>query len=207
MRGTCVVVFWRSQPLASIQHLFIDGAVLATNGYVAHAIGLLRSGCLVKFCGPTAARMKPPTPGTLNRSLGRMQAWCKLAVEVCRAEFPDYRVLCAFGIFNLNVTPQSGGAGHAVLKLHDSSVERLAQLFQVCPRRLRDQIAKHRPVAAKLAADSACGNREAWQKADDDAKQQAQPRGLRSRCTEAYSSAIPQLARFHVSGGAGLQSA
>lgn len=109
--------------------------------------------------------MIPPTQGTLNRSLGRMQAWCKLAVEVCRAEFPDYSVFCAFGIFNLSATPQSAGAGHAVLKLHDISVERLAQLFQVCPRRLVDQVAKHRPVAAKLAADSACGNREAWQKA------------------------------------------
>ena len=154
-----------ASPPARIQHLFIDGAVLTTNGYVAHALGLLRNGCLVKFCGPAASRMTPPTQGTLNRSLGRMQAWCKLAVEVCRAEFPDYGVFCAFGIFNLSVTSQSAGAGQAVLKLHDTSVERLAQLFQVCPRRLLDQVAKHRPVAAKLAAESACGNREAWQKA------------------------------------------
>lgn len=162
---TADMSFWVADFVARIQHLFLDGAVLTTNGYVAHALSLLRSGCLVKFCGPTAARMTPPTQGTLNRSLGRMRAWCKLAVEVCRAEFPDYSVFSALGIFNLSVTPQSAAAGQAVLKLYDSSVERLAQLFQVCPQRLRDQVAKHRPVAAKLAADTACGNREAWQQA------------------------------------------
>lgn len=143
-----------------IRHLFLEGAAWNTDGYAKHALGLLRSETLLKWAGATAAaRLKAPSQLILDRVMGRMRCWAKLAEEVCHAEFPAHTIFCAFEVFHLNAAGDSVRSGAADVS---DSIARLAQIFNVDEHQLFHQLEKHRPIAQTVASATKCGPREAW---------------------------------------------
>lgn len=131
-------------------------------GYTQQCLLALSSGCLVKFIHGGAARLRAPTEATKQRCLARMAAWARLAHEVVEAECPHHSVFTAFSCFDLASGNQATSATGELADLQIANLKRLAQIFSVDYRQLRDELSKHRHLAAKIRANRICTNREAW---------------------------------------------
>lgn len=109
------------------------------------------------------AAVSLPSEADILRCLGRMQCWVRLAEEVIQAEFPDYGIFCAFGIFNVIAgdarTKQTQGAQQ------QQQLDRLAKVCDVDGSALAAEFGRHQPIARRIAGMSNCNSRAAWQKA------------------------------------------
>jgi len=70
-------------------------------------------------------------------------------------------VIAAFKIFSLADTAST----HFRVRENIVAVQRLAQVFGVCPSALEQDLVRWRPVAEQVRKDNRCGNKEAWSQA------------------------------------------
>ena len=116
--------------------------------YTSYALDMLRSEARVLTLqqGRQAVTRSVGGPSSvsdelLERCLGRMAAWVRLAAATVRAEFPDWEVLNAFAAFSLKL---KGGANN---KFITDSLNRLSAVFDVDPQCLRSQFVDFRLTA------------------------------------------------------------
>lgn len=104
------------------------------------------------------------TEAAVQRCLGRMRCWCRLAHEILRAEFPDFSLLNAFGALHLEGRANMRGANRLVgaSPPRNPDLERLAQAFSVDADELSAELDRLAPVAANIQRQLKCNNREAW---------------------------------------------
>ena len=114
MLGTYVSNF-----IQRIDTLFNQGKVLTTSGYTNHILQLLRNDEMVVFSG-APSRLKSPPAAVLQRCMGRMKAWVKLALQVIETEFPSYNIFAAFGVFSLGKKLGSATANDEELNANES---------------------------------------------------------------------------------------
>ena len=90
--------------LRRIDVLFFKGDVLRTEGYTKIMIDFLAQAnyTVVIDKVPINVGGGQPSRGVLDSCLQRMQAWCRLARAVCRAEFPEFELTSAYKVFNLH---------------------------------------------------------------------------------------------------------
>ena len=93
----------------------------------------------------------------LERCLGRMAAWVRLAAATVRAEFPDWEVLNAFAVFSLKLNVKAGANN----KFINGSLNRLSAVFDVDPKCLRSQFADFQ-LTARAHHERGVDNFYAW---------------------------------------------
>ena len=122
-------------------------------------LSLLRQGSLCILLPNAVKKFKGVDDGVVQRCLDRMRCWAKLAVEVVRAEFPHHSLFNAMQVFALRAErDQAVDLGEAA-SIH---FQRLAQVFGVNGAALRDQLARHRPVAEQILQEGGLKSRDAW---------------------------------------------
>ncbi|CAK8999692.1 Uncharacterized protein SCF082_LOCUS6168, partial [Durusdinium trenchii] len=92
----------------------------------------------------------------LNRAF---KEWVSLAEEVVAHEFPHWHLLSSFQVFHLS------DSGSQAAENSERNLERMAQAFQVCPAKVKQQYARLMPIATALKKQSGMSNREAWKEA------------------------------------------
>ena len=63
----------------------------------------------------------------LQRCLSRMQTWTALARDCLMAEFPDFGLISAFGVFHL---PKSNNPSFELTRAQDMKLQRLSKVFR-----------------------------------------------------------------------------
>ncbi len=92
-----------------------------------------------------------------------MWEWCQMARLVLMAEFPNFKILSLFHIFNLPTTDLKHSA-----ETQDKmrvAIRELARFFDVDPMRLETQFMFVRSVAFQKKLQGNGGNAEAWRSA------------------------------------------
>ena len=138
--------------------MFQHGKVAET-GYTYYVLELLRSGSLCIFLPNAVKKFKGVDPDMLERCVGRMRCWARLAVEVLRAEFPHHSLFNAMQVFSLKAERQQ------VCEITNDHFHRLAKVFEVNATALRDQLLRHRPVAEQMMREGGLKSRDAWLRA------------------------------------------
>ncbi len=151
------------------------------SGYTRVALDALRTPKLIRRSDGTLYTLggRPVPDDLLTTCLGRLAAWCRVAEEVCKTEFPDYEVLGAFSAFALipnatKTTLQLPTTANTTLK---SNLDRLAACFNVDAGDLADQFMDHAHLAQKefdKAPDGEDATARAWRRAT--AASQGSPR-------------------------------
>ena len=114
-----------------IRSLFVEGRCVTVFGFTSTMLKQLNSpvifyvGKHLRTLGSNAGVARD----VMDRCLGRMQAWVKLAVSAMEAEFPHFEVAQAFEIFNLR-----GVSGSA-----DAHLKTLAHTYKLDLARLKTQ--------------------------------------------------------------------
>ena len=114
----------------------------------------------------------------LNR---RMREWVRVVVQVSKAEFPEFEVVAAFGVFSLLAKERPfslammEGSSETEQRLK-ASILRLAQVYKVSADDLEKQINDLRPAARNHFVSSGCGTFEAWAHAVKKVKKHHQTR-------------------------------
>ena len=114
----------------------------------------------------------------LNR---RMREWVRVVVQVSKAEFPEFEVVAAFGVFSLlakerpfSLAMMEGSSETA--QQTKASILRHAQVYKVPADDLEKQINDLRPAARNRFVSSGCGTFEAWAHAVKKVKKHHQTR-------------------------------
>ena len=154
--------------------LFHHEQCLALHGCTSHCIRVRRSGKLVAFTSGHAKIIGPDGLQEAQEAALRVMARCvALCKETVRAEFPDFDVIMAFKVFNVE-GKKLKGAQRARSKSSDGltsgqaaadSLQRLSQVFGVDPQGLQQEFSKLRAIALAHHESSGCCNRAAWQHA------------------------------------------
>ena len=149
--------------LERLDALFNKKECLTIPGYTKHVLDILKRPRLlycpngaIKSVGGRAA------DAALQNCFRRMEAYTALVADVVRTEFPDYELLCAFSVFNLDDSGRDRPANTG----GDISLQRLAKAFDVHEAALKDQYHRLRAVALQKKRDrpDVC-NKTAWQEA------------------------------------------
>lgn len=158
--------------ISSLKILFVDGQVLTLPGFTSHMVKLLEkprafqpgpSLPLRKLGGPAAV-----TDAIVKRCLGRMTRYTHLAEAVIRAEFPDFEVVAAFRVFNLEAAASGGGLierPRVLTASQEEDLQRLCHFFHQDFHSVEAAYLAHRPVAMVHKESTQCGNGTAWQHA------------------------------------------
>ena len=90
-----------------LDFLFFKGGCWTSVGYVAYAASKLRKRIVLQHCKDGRGCAKTigghdALPADLqDRVNNRMKAWVRVVVQVSKAEFPEFEVVAAFGVFAL----------------------------------------------------------------------------------------------------------
>ena len=149
--------------LERLDALFNKKKCLTIPGYTKHVLDILKRPRL--FYGPNGAIKSVggrAADAALQNCFRRMEAYTALVADVVRTEFPDYELLCAFSVFNLDDSGRDRPANTG----GDISLQRLAKAFDVHEAALKDQYHRLRAVALQKKRDrpDVC-NKTAWQEA------------------------------------------
>jgi hypothetical protein len=144
--------------LRRIAMLFGPNPKCWQTGYTAFIMRALQTPVLVfvNNLPKTVGGPQSVSPEMMTRAVGRLHAWCKLAKETIRAEYPDWDVLCAFAMFDLSGTGKELTACHEHIKL-------LSRALDVEPDDLREGYEYALPIALhKKKFSPNLSNLEAW---------------------------------------------
>lgn len=146
--------------LNHIDHLFLRRGAL-TCGYAAHAVQHLRATSRLVRLGSgdhkTIGGTSSVTPEMLNRCFGRMAGYVRLAAESIAAEFPQWKLLSAFGCMDLKPLPSK--------EFVAESLARLSKCFGWDMAQLAHEFEDFQAFAAQLRArqaDSPGANFSCW---------------------------------------------
>ena len=145
---------------------------MALHGFTSHCVKLLESGTLIAFTNGHVKLLGDHGLAHARQAALRVMARCvELFKETVRAEFPDFDVIMAFKVFNVQKNtgmqcvkrskPDGLTSGRAVLP----ALQRLSQVFKVDSLGLQQEFGKMHAIALAHHESSGCGNRAAWQHA------------------------------------------
>ena len=168
--------------LTRIECLFIRGDCMVAGGcFAARMHECIRTTRIMYIVGGAPRTLEEPSSVDAQCGLEVLTRWVGMVRDTAAAEFPNFIVLSAFQIFSLAATPSS----HMRARENIVAVERLAQVFGVCPAELEQDLVRWRPVAEQVRKDTLCGNKEAWSRAMQPLLQnrarQCQPRSCDAR--------------------------
>ena len=168
--------------LARIECLFVRGDCMVVGGcFAARLRECIRRTRIMYMVGGALRTLEEPSSVDVQCGLEVLTRWVGMVRDTAAAEFPNFTVLSAFQIFSLADTQSS----HQRARENTLAVERLAQVFGVCPAELEQDLVRWRPVAEQVRKDTRCGNKEAWSRA-------VQPL-LQSRARQPRSCDAPAL--------------
>ena len=134
----------------TLDYQFLQRGCLTT-GYTAHILFLLQKPRVIRINKDTIKTVGGPdsTPAVMvSRVLKRMASFVKLAVITVTVEWPDYHLLHAFCLFNLELVETLPHAG--VNQQHDEWIARLSQCLGAEEGELRAQVCDY--IHAALCA-------------------------------------------------------
>ncbi|CAE7282138.1 unnamed protein product [Symbiodinium sp. CCMP2592] len=142
--------------------LFIRGNCKAC-GFTQYVLELLKKGLIV--FDPRkgeARRLCSLDDEHIQTSLARMACWTKLALEVLKTEFPDYGVFHAMGLFSVSGLRQGHLPSSQLQDTTQDMARRLAQVFNVNPVGLMEQLSRLRPLAVNMVKNGCDSSKDAW---------------------------------------------
>ena len=103
--------------------------------------------------------------------LRHMQEWQTVAAAICSSEFPNFRLLHAFRVLDIDVEAplaevgNTGRAGHRRMQEHvKQCVGVLAKFFDLQEETLHEEFVALKPLACQEMTESGCSVQEAWQR-------------------------------------------
>ena len=144
--------------LSELHYLFNNAKVTEGETYTKYMISQLQStkGFLVKGEPKTVGGAQKVTPSLVAECIGIMRLYVSLAVEVVRCEFPQFEILGAFRIFDLQ---QSATPDPAEVAKH---AERLCQVFGVQTPSFLQEFWDHKFIAMNECKAHGLTNVDAW---------------------------------------------
>eukprot|EP00435_Cladocopium_sp_Y103_P066961 s17_g29.t1 len=141
------------------------------HGFTQFMLDALQKPRIVPVTGQTIGCSAGVPDQVFRSCLGHLKEWLVVAREICRAEFPNFRLLAAFQIFDIDVTNPLGHAGNTsrasmveVKKRFHDYVDILAKFFSVNAKNLHDELDTVKPMAVEEMTDSGCTCQEAWRR-------------------------------------------
>ncbi|CAE7790545.1 unnamed protein product [Symbiodinium sp. CCMP2592] len=99
----------------------------------------------------------------MSTSRHRWRGWpVGLALEVLKTEFPDYDVFHAMGLFSVSGLRQSHLPSSQLQDTTQDMARRLAQVFNVNPVGLMEQLSRLRPLAVNMVNNGCDSSKDAW---------------------------------------------
>ena len=178
----------------NLDSLYLQESCLAT-GYTHHMLKILQRPRVVMLKGAAKVLGGPGAVSAdiVRRCISRMANWVKLTMKTIQAEWPDFGLLNAFSILNLNycsATPVKGANAQ-----HDMWIERLAVGLNVSEVDLRGQLVDYHHAALRWflrCPENTRVSAEAWKQSMLDLSRQAS----RDHPSQALSKVVRALNCF-----------
>ena len=173
---TAGLQFAASRFIAKLNLLFKERRCLDLPGFTKFMVDQLKNPRLVRLPSnamKTIGGPQEPSDDVVNRCLQRMATYVRLAIDVTKAEFPNFELCTSFRIFNLedrrievsHCAPAAVSCcapGVEVGGDLDENFKRLAMFFHVDLGAFVAQFRAHLPAALQKFRDARCSNAEAW---------------------------------------------
>ncbi len=133
-------------------------------GYTAHMLDVIRRPVTVFVSGSAKALgAKGGCPSPIKKSaLQRLVNWVDLTTNVVRAEFPNFDVLLAFGVFRPSGRNNRDKESVEDFEAPAEQLKRLSSVFRTDRARLRSQLEDHLPVVSRIYNAENFSVIEAW---------------------------------------------
>lgn len=156
------------QYLQEIRSLFVEGRCATVFGFTSTVLSQLKSpilfhvGKTLKTLGSSGVDRT-----ILDRCMGRMQAWVKLAAAAIQAEFPNFEICQAFEIFNLKGVGPTAVDSHMKVLAHTYKLDLLQLQSQWADLYPRAQMEYKEQVGSLNNANDMVrdANKDAWRTA------------------------------------------
>ena len=119
----------------------------------------------------TGQTIGPVDEQVFQSCLKHLREWLAVAREICRAEFPNFRLLAAFQVFDIDSTNPLGHSGNTsrsafveVKKRFKEYVDILGKFFAVDAKTLHEELDIIKPMAVEEMTDNGCSCQEAWRR-------------------------------------------
>ena len=166
------------QFITRVEYLFDHGACFEC-GYTRFALGQLRKTRMVFIDGvaKSIGGKNRPRPDVKTRCLGRMKNWVFLCKVTVQAEFPDVDAMLSLRLLQLDDKDERlwsidvdgpGGSHKGPRSCFEKLLQKLAQLSQEDPEKLRVDFHKYLPAAKKNYRELKMTCFGSWKKAIDD---------------------------------------
>lgn len=151
--------------------LFVDGKC-KDYGFTKFMITELQRTRMIPVTGKVVGGWGDGVPDNVFQSCLRvMQQWLKIAQEIVDAEFPNFRLLYAFKIFDLDLSEKLGQVGHSarhaarqIRETADDHVATLANFYNVSALELSEELRQLKPLCQEEMADTGCSCQESWKR-------------------------------------------
>ena len=145
----------------AIRSLFVDGEVLRLPTFTNDMLRQLEGSGLAVLLDGTVRELCA-SPDDKRSCLQIMREWVQGAEACLQAEFPSWRLLASFGVFNLKSRKTSKPEDPAAVR---DSLCKLAKVFGLNAPALTRQYAQFAPIALGLQKQGSFSNRAAWAEA------------------------------------------
>ena len=137
-------------------------------GFTEFAVEPLSKPRVVPVTGQTIG---PVDEQVFQSCLKHLREWLAVAREICCAEFPNFRLLAAFQVFDIDITNPLGHSGNTsrsafveVKKRFKEYVEILGKFFAIDAKMLYEELDIIKPMAVEEMTDNGCSCQEAWRR-------------------------------------------
>ena len=148
-----------------------DDAECQHHGFTGFMLDALKRPRVVPVTGQTVGCSGGVPDRVFAACLHHLREWLAVAREVCKAEFPNFRLLAAFQIFDIDISNPLGHTGNTsrpgILewkKRARANVDTLAKFYSIDASKLHQELEAIRPMAVEEMTTSACTCFEAWRK-------------------------------------------
>ena len=152
--------------LVRVSELYVAGKVTKTFGYTKYMLDCLKAQPLAVPTGTatfkTIGNRHGVPPSIINSCLQRLSCWVKLCVHVMRAEFPNFELIQALSIFNLDKKAKARRGGHDHQLQRDRDIKTLASVIKCDMVDLKSQVDDLEPIALQHHLQTGASNLDCW---------------------------------------------
>ena len=148
-----------------------DDAECKNHGFTGFMLDAMSQTRIVPVTGQSIGCAGGVPDRVFKGCLRHLREWLVVAREICKAEFPNFRLLSAFQIFDIDVSSPLGHPGNtsrpAILELKKrihAQVEVLAAFYSLDTDKLQEELEVIRPMALEEMSISGSCCFEAWRK-------------------------------------------
>ena len=147
--------------------LFDDGEC-RKHGFTQFMLDALSKPRIVPVSGQSIVCSGGVPDRVFSSCLKYLREWLVVAREVCRAQFPNFRLLAAFQVFDIDISHPLGQTGNTsrarmleVKKRNQDYVGILGKFFDVDTERLQEELDVIKPMAVEEMTKTGCIYQEA----------------------------------------------